>query len=304
MNNYNTSWRVNIAKPSTFFFFVFCCLLACSAMAQNENRDINNIAISKKKKKKSKTTEIDLSHWKVTVPIGNPLEISPPEILDYRNIEAIKSYMFDDQDRGGLAFYVTPGQTTSNTKYSRSELREQMEPGSNHVNWTFADGGNMVGKLAVDKISKDGDGKYHKVIVMQIHGRLTNEQRDLIGKSDNDAPPMLKIYWQNGKIRVKTKKLKNLDATEEEMLHKDAWGDDDGFTFEEEVNFRKFKLEVDVSEDEMVVSLNDSEFKVYDSDHIKKWGVFENYFKAGNYFQTTDKGAFAQVNYFELEVTH
>ncbi len=48
---------------------------------------------------------------------------------------------------------------------------------------------------------------------MQIHGRLTNEQRDLIGQKDNNAPPILKIYWENGKIRVKTKVLKNLSAT-------------------------------------------------------------------------------------------
>ena len=68
----------------------------------------------------------------------------------------------------------------------------------------------MKGKLAMENVSKDSDGKYHKVIIMQIHGRLTNEQRDLIGQKDNNAPPILKIYWQNGKIRVKTKELKNL----------------------------------------------------------------------------------------------
>ena len=278
-------------------------LLAGPAIAQTTG-DVEVTTKSKKKKKKHKSTSIDLSHWKLTLPIGKPLEVSPPEILDYANNETIKPYMFDDQDRGGLAFYVEPNTSTANSKYSRSELREQMEPGSNAVNWTFAQGGNMVGKLAVDKISRDGDGKYHKVIVMQIHGRLTNAQRDLIGKKDNDAPPILKIYWQNGKIRVKTKKLKNINATDEEILQKDAWDDDEGFTFEEEVNFRKFKLEVSVSEGELMVVLNDSEFKEYKSDDLMRWGVFENYFKAGNYFQTTDKGAFAQVNYFSLEVKH
>ena len=32
--------------------------------------------------------------------------------------------------------------------------------------------------------------------------------------------------------------------------------------------------------------------------------IFENYFKAGNYFQSRDEGAFARVNYYSLEVTH
>lgn len=251
-----------------------------------------------------KSPGIDLSHWKVTVPIGKPLEVMPPEILDFANNETIKPYMYNDEERGGIAFYAIPNRSTPNSKYSRSELREQMKPGSNEVNWTFAQGGKMTGTLAVDEISRDNQGNYHSTIVMQIHGRLTNEQRDLLGKKDNDAPPILKIYWTNGKIRVKSKKLKNLKASDEEILRKDAWTDDDGYTFEQEVNFRKFKLEVDVSSDEMVVALNDSEYKVYKGIHIEKWGVFENYFKAGNYLRTTDEHAYAKVNFFSLEAQH
>ena len=133
---------------------------------------------------------------------------------------------------------------------------------------------------------------------------LTNEQRELIGKKDNDAPPILKIYWDKGKIRVKTKVLKSLNATNKGVLFKEAWGDDGGHTFEQEVGFRKFTLEVKVSDGKMVVSLNNNEFKVYDNIHMKKWGVFENYFKAGNYFQTRDEGAFAKVNFYELSVKH
>jgi len=79
---------------------------------------------------------------------------------------------------------------------------------------------------------------------MQIHGRLTNEQRDLIGQKDNNAPPILKIYWDNGKIRVKTKVLKNINATDEELLHEDAWNNDPGFNFEQKVDFNAFTLEV------------------------------------------------------------
>jgi hypothetical protein len=115
---------------------------------------------------------------------------------------------------------------------------------------------------------------------------------------------MLKIYWDKGKIRVKTKVLKNINATMPEILHEDAWDNDEGFNFEQEVGFKKFVLEVKVSEGKMVIILNGNEFKVYESIHMRKWGVFENYFKAGNYFQSRDKGSFSKVRFYELEVSH
>ncbi|UII80682.1 polysaccharide lyase family 7 protein [Flagellimonas sp. CMM7] len=248
--------------------------------------------------------EIDLSNWKVTLPIGRPDEVEPPEILEYATDEKLKPFMYNDSIEGALVFYTYPGATTANSSRSRTELREQMEPGSNSVNWTFSQGGRLKGTLAMDDISKDSDNKYHRTIIMQIHGRLTNEQRDLIGQKDNNAPPMLKIYWQNGVVRVKTKVLKNPDVSDTEILHTDAWTDDEGFNFTEEVGFNKFSLEVLVSDGRMEVILNDTESVVYDSDDIKKWGVFENYFKAGNYLQTSDEGSYARVKYYDLEVEH
>lgn len=263
----------------------------------------------KKKKKKVKLANIDLIHWSVTTPEknnkGGAMNIEPPEILNYATDERLIPYMYNDSTSGALVFYSFPSDaTTANTKYTRSELREQMVPGDNNTNWTFEQGGIMKGKLEIEEVTKDSNGKYHRVIIMQIHGRLTNEQRDLIGQKDNNAPPILKIYWQDGKIRVKTKVLKNLSATGEELLHEHAWDNDDGFNFEQEVGFRKFTLEVQVSKGKMVIILNGNEYKVYEDIHMRKWGVFENYFKAGNYFQSRDEGSFAKVKYYELEVAH
>ncbi|KAA3625250.1 MAG: polysaccharide lyase family 7 protein, partial [Bacteroidetes bacterium] len=147
---------------------------------------------------------IDLNHWKVTLPIGNPIEVHPPEILDYATNDLLKNFMYNDSTDGSLVFYTYPGASTANSSYSRTELREQMVPGSNTTNWTFDQGGIMRGTLALDEISVDDDGDYHRTIIMQIHGRLTDEQRDLIGEDDNNAPPILKIYWAKGKVRVKS----------------------------------------------------------------------------------------------------
>ncbi|MEI6865347.1 polysaccharide lyase family 7 protein [Flavicella sp.] len=299
--------------------FLLTVFLSSNAFSQVQKESVTEFDVKietkdqkkkkKKRRKKVKLPKIDLSHWKVTIPAGNgkgkTISVEPPEILDYATNEVLKPYMYNDSAVGAIVFHAMPtNSTTANTKYSRSELREQMVPGSNHVNWTFKQGGYMKGKLAMKETTRDSEGKYHKTIIMQIHGRLTNEQRYLIGQKDNNAPPILKIYWDKGKVRIKTKVLKNLNATYEEMLHKDAWGDDAGFNFEQEVGFRKFILEVKVSEGKMVIILNKNEYKVYENIHMEKWGIFENYFKAGNYFQSRDEGAYSKIKYYELEVSH
>ena len=298
---------------------IIACLLisflSVSATSQNTRSSVtasgNKIEkkVKKKRKKKVKLPKIDLSHWKVTLPVANeqgkPIEISSPEISNYANIEVAKPYMYLDSVRGAIVFHAMPTDSkTRNTKYTRSELREQLVPGDNNVNWTFADGAYMKGKIAMEASTRNSSGKYHRTIIMQIHGRLTNEQRDLIGQDDNNAPPILKIYWDNGKIRIKTKVLKNVNAPDQVLLHEEAWGNDAGFNFEEEVGFRKFILEVKVSEGKMVIVLNKNEYKVYENIHMKRWGIFENYFKAGNYFQSRDEGSFSKVRFYELEVSH
>lgn len=251
--------------------------------------------------------EIDLNNWKVTLPISNngkPIEVEPPEILDYANNEVLKPFMYNDSINGALVFYTYPGATTTNSSYSRTELREQMNPGSNSTNWTFGQGGNMKGTLSLEEISRDTDGDYHRTMIMQIHGRLTNAQRDLIGENDNNAPPMLKIYWQDGAVRVVTKALKDLTASDTEILYTDAWRDGESYFFPDKVDFEKFTVEIKASEGKIEVILNENVSKTFDGIHIEKWGVFENYFKAGNYLQTTDSEAFAKVKYYDLLVEH
>ena len=299
--------KYSLTTVLTVFFFLNT--QAQEVTSQKEVEKTEKKERKRKKKKKKRLPKIDLSHWKVTLPIrnekGKPYEIEPPEILAYSSNEVAKPYMYLDDKKGAIIFHAMPTtSTTANTKYSRSELREQMEPGNNNVNWTFADGAYMKGKIAMESSTKNAEGKYHRTIIMQIHGRLTNEQRDLIGQKDNNAPPILKIYWDNGKIRVKTKVLKKLNATNDELLHEDAWDNDEGFNFEQRVDFNRFMLEVKVSKGKMVIILNGTEYKVYENIHMERWGIFENYFKAGNYFQSRDPGSFSKVRFYELSVSH
>ncbi len=306
----NYQLNINPLKKRRSVFVVFMLVLSTLFSCQetnDENLDFNieDFVQEDPEEVNFVLPKIDLSNWKVTLPIGRPDEVKPPEILAYATNEKLAPFMYNDSINGALVFYTYPGESTTNSSYSRTELRELINPADGgKTNWTFEQGGTIKGTLSMDEISKEDNGDYHRTIIMQIHGRLTDQQRDLIGEDDNNAPPMLKIYWQNGFIRVKTKVLKDLSVSDTEILSTDAWTDDDGYTFPEEVGFEKFTLEVKASSGRMEVILNDQFSKVYDDIHIVKWGVFENYFKAGNYLSTRDEGAFSRVKYYDLVVNH
>lgn len=63
-------------------------------------------------------------------------------------------------------------------------------------------------------------------------------------------------------------------------------------------------IEIIASDGRLEVSLNGREKAVYKDNHMQRWGIFENYFKVGNYFNTRDKGAQSKVKIYDLEVSH
>ncbi|MFT7120618.1 MAG: hypothetical protein ACJAZ9_000793 [Neolewinella sp.] len=258
-------------------------------------------------KQQAVAPNIGLSHRKVTIPTpnakGSPTEVSPPEIMDYANIDVLKEFMYPDSTDRSIVFYTYPGSSTDNSKYSRSELREQMIPGNNDVNWEFADGGYMKVTMSVPDVTKEDSGKGHRVIIAQIHGKLTKAQQALIGQKDTNAPPVPKIYYQYGKVEVRTKVFPIRKPTEEEILTTKNWVDDEKYIFIQDVGTGKFTLEVFVSDGRLEVKLNGFEEAVYKNKSIQVWSVFDNYFKTRNYLTTRDKGAFAKKIY-ALEVSY
>ena len=91
--------------------------------------------------------------------------------------------------------------------------------------------------------------------------------------------------------------------SDEGALQTDSWGDA-AVSFKESVNFDEFTLEIIASDGRLEVILNDDESMVFDDVHMRRWGIFDNYFKAGNYLQNKEAGAYANVKYYDLEVTH
>ncbi len=243
---------------------------------------------------------IDLSHWKLQLP-DDPYKVEPPELAAMARSGDLKPYFYFDEE-GALVFYTVPLATTAHSHYSRTELREQLVPGRDDVNWTLARGGRLRARLQLRSISKDADGRPHRTIVMQIHAHLSDEQMERSGADSHTGPPLLKVYWQNGSLRAFVKKLKDPDAADDEILRRSAW-EDEKYTFQTPVGYEPFDLEVVASAGRLEVVLNHRESHVWKTPSLARW-PFEDYFKAGNYLQTRDQGAYASVVFYELEVTH
>ena len=256
--------------------------------------------------------QIDFSHWKVTLPVdennnGSPDEYQPAQLVNYgyQNIEALQPFMYDDVDDVSLVFYTYPGATTTNSSYSRTELRELINPNNSRENWTLAQGGTMTGSLKVGSVSENTESSddYHKIIVMQIHGIISIEDMEEHGFSSNNGPPLIKIYWKDGFVWSHKKSLVDESTDGDDLLENstDVWYDiKENLGY---VGFDQFDFKIVATDARIEVQLNDDEPYIYEDISLDKW-PFENYFKAGNYLTTTHPDAFSYIKYFSLEISH
>lgn len=256
--------------------------------------------------------DIDFSNWKITLPIdadnnGKPDEYQPSDLMDYgyQEIEEIQEFLYDDTTDSSLVFYTYPDVSTPNSSYSRTELRELINPDNSKDNWTLLRGGEMEGRLKVEAVSEDdqSNNTYNRVIVMQIHGIISEEDMAINGFSSNNGPPLLKMYWKNGFLWAHKKSLKDESTQGDDLLDtsSETWTDiKHNFGY---VGFEPFNFKITASEGKLVLQLNNDTPFVYEDVSLAKW-PFENYFKAGNYLTSTNPQAFAVIKYYDLTVTH
>ncbi|MBK0370766.1 polysaccharide lyase family 7 protein [Flavobacterium agrisoli] len=247
-----------------------------------------------------KTPKIDLSLWKLSIPEGSTKTFKAPKLLDYANDKDIQKYMFNDLNDKSLVFYSFPS-IKSKRPYTKTELKEQNSFGSD-IGWTFKEGAKLKIVARMGDISKKND-KNPRVIFVQIGGRISDDQANLIGASDNDAPAILKVYWDNGYIKLRSKKLKN-GVVGNDIYREDSWEDDDGYTFKDKVDQDKFTFEIEITDGKMEVTLNKRETKEYSGINYQKWNNFDNYFTVGCNLQSEEVGSFANMKFYTLEVTH
>jgi len=256
--------------------------------------------------------DIDFSNWKVTLPVdennnGRPDEYQPNELVNfgYQTLTPVQPYMYDDTEDESLIFYTFPESTTANSSYSRTELRELINPTNSRENWTLLEGGTMKGRLKVVSVSEDlnSSDEFHDVIVMQIHGIISEEDMNAFNFSSNNGPPLLKIYWKDGYIWSHKKSLVNESTSGDDLLttSNTIWTDvkkNLGY-----VGYDAFDFEIIASDARLSVQLNNNIPYIYEDVSLDKW-PFENYFKAGNYLITTDENGFSYIKYYNLHITH
>jgi hypothetical protein len=257
--------------------------------------------------------DINFSNWKVTLPVdennnGSPDEYQPNQLVNggYRNITAVKPFMYDDVLDKSIVFYTFPSKTTSNSSFSRTELRELINPTNSKINWTLDTGGEMKGRLKMMEISKDNTSSsrvFHRTIFMQIHGIISISDMNSYGFSSNNGPPLLKMYWEEGYVWAFKKSLVNETTSGTNLFNTSSsiWKDEKinmGY-----VGFDEFEFRIKASKGKLELQLNNEYPYIYEDISLAKW-PFENYFKAGNYLQTTNLEAFAKVKYYKLTITH
>lgn len=256
---------------------------------------------------------INFENWKVTLPVdadnnGSPDEYSAAQLKNfgYRTLAPVVPFMYDDTTDESIVFHTYPGTSTSNSNYSRTELREMMDPLDSKVNWTLTQGGTMEGKLKIVAITPDNSSTnyaFHRVIVMQIHGIIKPSDMAIHNFSSNNGPPLLKMYWIDGHIVAHKKSLVNATTEGSALLSSSStvWTDekyDFGY-----VGYEIFTLKIIASTGKLEVILNGTSTHLFQDSSLTKW-PFENYFKAGNYLISTDANASSTVKYYNLEVTH
>lgn len=258
----------------------------------------------------SPTDNFDLTYWKITYPDAS--EAYPPAVS--------RNEFYTDTDTGAMVFEcVNRGeQTSSSTKYARSELREMLrgsntsigtkELGNNWVtsaasssNQNKAGGvdGNMKATVAVDRVSttySDGnDFMLGRVIVGQIHGSENEPFKIYYRKLPGNSKGSIYFSYEDSKIENYYELFGSRDT--------DASNPGDGIALGE-----KWSYEVNVSGRQMKVTVtkedgtSKSKTITWSSEYDDDWF----YFKAGNYNQNNggDSDDYARVSFFSLDASH
>lgn len=301
-------------KRNSIYAVLFSLFLCFSCSEKESDMPTINDDVEEETEGTETTTysDINFSNWKLTLPVdennnGSPDEYQPDVLVNggYRNIAAITPYMYDDTSDASLVFYTFPASSTTNSSYSRTELRELIDPSNARVNWTLETGGTLRGKLKMMSISEDNTSsrQYHSTIVMQIHGIISIADMARLNLTSNNGPPLIKMRWIDGDLWVYKKSLVNEATSGDDLfdVSTSTWVDEKHNMGT--VGFDAFEFSITASAGKIELQLNNEIPYVYEDVSLAKW-PFENYFKAGNYLATTQTSAFSSLKYYNLTVTH
>lgn len=226
---------------------------------------------------------IDLSHWKLTIPESAGFSDKPKE-LDPDALRGYSSEWFHAAADGGIVFRAPVGGAhTAHSHYARSELREQLVPGNNKVNWTSSDHAELNATLKVNEVPPATG----RVIIGQIHGK--------------DAVPLLKITYERnaenpggvlyGKFVVAPKaEGDEASETNEKCVLRT------GIPLGETFSYR-----IEVADGTLSFSAGGGQTC---SRSLAAWRGVPLYFKAGVYTLASDGGGAGETEFYQLDVRH
>ena len=256
--------------------------------------------------------EFDLRYWKITLPDGSERNVqwmmggntSPDEFF----YNADGSMVFRCPNIAG---------TTTNTSYSRTELREMLRSTNSNINtqgltknnWVFSTSspevkaqvggvdGNMQATLQVDHVSTTGDAsKIGRVIIGQIHGSDDEPVRIYYRKLPGNSKGS--IYFAHEQ-RGGSDTWYELIGSRANSASDPADGIALGERFSYEINVTGLTLTVTIKRTgkaDVVRTI------IMDSAYNNDW----MYFKAGVYNQNNTglESDYVQATFYKLNVTH
>ena len=269
------------------------------------------------------TSTIELDDWYLSIPVdesssSKAQSIKEQELNDnYFNAE----FFFQDAE-GGLVFRspIEGAKTSSNTKYTRTELREMLRRGNTSIstqgingnNWVFSSAsndeqlaaggvdGDLIAELAVNYVTTTGEkSQVGRVIIGQIHANDDEPIRIYYRKlPQNDKGSLYLAHEVNGGDDI----YRELIGTRSQSADNPSNGIklNERFGYRISVEGHQLTLTIireghaDISE---AVDMSDSG---YDS------GGQYMYFKAGVYNQnsTGDPKDYVQATFYKIENSH
>ena len=234
-------------------------------------------------------TIFNFDTWKLQMPIANDTATSVKEVSP----EEIKAgYVHDEcfylsQDDAVVFHSPVNGFHTANTTYSRSELRELIDPSSSKVNWSYKGTHELTTSEVVTEVPSNG-----RVVTSQIHGIYPN--------GDNGAV-LVKVEYEYATKQVCVL-LKSTSANKAADLR---------YYFDDVDLNQRYDTKIKVVEGIVYVTISsEGRSETFYHEFMKadpNWANLLFYFKVGNYVQDSVldyEGEGATVKVYSVETRH
>jgi hypothetical protein len=215
----------------------------------------------------------DLRQWKLTLPDADATEIAATQLT---NGYTQADYFYTAAD-GAMNFWCpVTGGLTQDTSYPRCELREQIVPDNNDVNWSGYGTNILNAQCKVTQVPSS-----QTVVIGQIHSYT--------GK----AYPLVKLELSSDGIKALVKKSPNSDK-------------DTTYDFGSNVLGSLITYQISLANGLLSLTVNASNQAVNVFQTDPAWASQLFYFKAGDYVQdhsgSTNEGA--NVMFYSLSAAH